>query len=242
MNYDRAFYINLDGSERRRRALLRSCRRAGLEPPERFPAIDGRRVQLAPYQAEGILTPDMEVKMAGSLGCFLSHITIWKMIHADPTCEVGLIIEDDARLARSFRSRLEAIPAPPADWDMLWLGYFRARGQAVDEWFLRPDFPSRRSDNSGHFCYLVRSASVPKLLQMLTPYNNLNSKDVLLRKRFDQFNAYFLRQRIATSTRRSPFSDRKRANARGADGGFWRGLWAEIQRKTGRRRPSGQQG
>jgi GR25 family glycosyltransferase involved in LPS biosynthesis len=236
MHYDRAFYINLDGSLRRQQAILRSCRRAGLTDVERFPAIDGRQVDLAPYKAAAILTAEMEVRMAGSLGCFLSHITTWQMIHADPACEIGLIIEDDARLKRSFLTRLQAIAAPPGDWDMIWLGYFRAHGEAVDRNFLRPDFPSRRSDNSGHFCYLVRSDSVPKLLRVLTPYDNRNSKDVLLRKRFDQFNAYFLRDKIATSSRRSPFSDRKRANARGADGGFWRGLWAEVQRKSGWRR------
>ncbi len=233
MRYDRAFYINLDSSPRRRRKLLACCARGGLHDLRRYSAIDGHRVDIATYQERGLLAADLAVRMAGSLGCFLSHVTLWQRLHDDPQCEVALILEDDARPRRGFAAALAALEEEevPEDWDMIWLGYFRARGTPIGTRFIKPRFPSGRGENSGHFCYLIRARSVPKLIDILTPYDNRSSKDVLLRRSFDRFNAYFLTPRIASSAKGRFISDRQRVNARAAGRGPIRALLHRLRRE-----------
>jgi len=230
MQFDRAFCINLDRSPDRLKRIQRQAERAGLSF-ERFSAVDGGTLDLTPHIRAGWLTGDIQIKLPGSLGTFLSHLTLWQRVYDDPEVEIALILEDDARFKPDFLSRLNDIPeaAIPNDWDMIWLGYFKAQGQAVNDWFLKPDSPAKRGRNSGHFCYLVKSASVPHLIDLMTPYANRQSKDVILRSRFPRFHAYFLKEKIAWSSRRSVVSDRKSRNPEILRDHFRR-FWHRIRR------------
>ena len=66
--------------------------------------------------------------------------------------------------------------------------------------------------NSGHFAYMIRSSSVEKMKALLLPYDNKRSKDVLLRRNFEAFHAYFLLNKIVKTPRIGFDSVRKNIN------------------------------
>jgi len=197
MRYDKAYLINLERSPQRKDSFYKSAQKAGLDV-EWFPAIYGLDVDIEDYRKRGYIADDFKLRMAGSLGTLMSHIHVWEKIADDPGCEIGLIFEDDAVFKKDFKSKFDAIPLDqvPDDWDMLWLGWHRLDCEPVTQYFGRPRKSKKRSVNSGHFAYLVKSSSVDKLKSLVLPYNNRNSKDVILRKKFDHFNAYFLMKKI----------------------------------------------
>ncbi len=231
MRYDKAFLISLEQDPQRRRKFYGYANRAGLEV-EWIPAVFGREVDLEDYRKRGYLADDFELRMAGSLGTLLSHVHVWEMIQADPDCDIGLVFEDDAILGKSFAGQLEAIPtdALPENWDMLWLGWHRLDCEPVNDFIGKPRLPARKGVNSGHFAYLIRSDRVEKIKQLLIPYNNRNSKDVILRKNFDKMNAYFVLERIARTPRIELESVRKNTNNPERTRTFRRWLGRKISR------------
>jgi glycosyl transferase family 25 len=60
----------------------------------------------------------------GMVGCFLSHLDIYKKI-VDGNKKYALIFEDDAIMIRNIqRSAIQVFPQiMPADWDIILLGY-----------------------------------------------------------------------------------------------------------------------
>ncbi|MEA3287251.1 MAG: glycosyltransferase family 25 protein [Candidatus Marinimicrobia bacterium] len=214
MNFDKAYVISLKQNPKRRKHFYRFAKRAQLDV-EWFPAIYGLDVDITDYHRRGYLSNDFELRMAGSLGTLLSHIHVWEKIAADPDCKVGLVFEDDAIIKRKFMNKLEkiALDQLPGDWDMFWLGWHKLDCKPINELVGSPRMNTKkRSVNSGHFAYLIKSSSVEKMKALLLPYNNRNSKDVILRKKFDQFKAYFLFDKIATTPLIGFDSTRKNIN------------------------------
>ena len=197
MHYDKAYLISLERSPGRRKNFYRYARKTGLDV-EWFPALYGLDVDVQDYQKRGYLSDDFKLRLAGSLGTLLSHVHVWEKVVDDPQCEVGLVFEDDAVFGRSFLKDLTAIKQDdiPDDWDMLWLGWHKLDCDPVNKIFGSPRKSERKSVNSGHFAYMIKSSSVEKMKALLLPYDNRRSKDVLLRRNFDAFKAYFLLNKI----------------------------------------------
>lgn len=197
MHFDKAYLISLKESIKRRNRFNRLSKNASVNV-EWFNAIKGSKINIDEYRSKGYIADDFQLKMAGSLGCLLSHVHVWEKIQDDKNCEIGLIFEDDAIIKKDFLKKLSSIPEImiPNDWDMIWLGWHKINCQSINTYFGKPN---EGRGNSGHFGYLIKSSSVDKLKSLLIPYNNLNSKDVILRKNFDKFNAYFLKKKIITT-------------------------------------------
>ena len=213
MIYDKAYLISLEQSIKRRERFYHYAVPAGLDV-QWIPAIYGLDVDIEAYQQQGYLSDDFELRMPGSLGTLLSHVNMWDIIANDPYCERGLIFEDDAQFSKKFIKQLSAIPEDslPEEWDMLWLGWHKMDSQKINRHWGKPSNTARGGVNSGHFAYIIRASSVEKMKSILFPYNNRSSKDVLLRKNFDKFGAYFILKRLA----RTPYihfdSIRKKIN------------------------------
>ncbi|MGM0442690.1 MAG: glycosyltransferase family 25 protein [Fibrobacterota bacterium] len=193
-----SYVISLKESPQRRTSFFARAERAGLDVTW-FEGISGPSVDIESLQEKNYLTQPFHLKMAGSLGCFLSHLFLWEQIARDSHAETALIFEDDALIPRSFRARFaKAVPLLPSDWDMAWLGWHKNNCAPVNSSW---GTPRRGRGNTGHFAYLLRRSSVPKLKEILLPYDNTVSKDIVLRRNFAHFNAYFLNKRIV----RTPF-------------------------------------
>ncbi|MEA3288049.1 MAG: glycosyltransferase family 25 protein [Candidatus Marinimicrobia bacterium] len=202
MHYDKAYVISLERSPKRRDYFYKYARRANLDV-KWFPAIYGLDVDIDDYLSRGYLADDFKLKLAGSLGTLLSHVHVWEKIAENPECNVGLVFEDDAVIKKGFANKFKELSPDmlPEDWDMLWLGWHKLDCSPVNEFIGRPRKTQGKSVNSGHFAYLIKSTSVDKLKSILIPYSNRSSKDVLLRRNFHKFNAYFLLNKIV----RTPF-------------------------------------
>ena len=58
----------------------------------------------------------------GAIGCYLSHIKVWKNILKDNS-DIALVFEDDTTIPANTQSAInEALKNPPSDWDMILLG------------------------------------------------------------------------------------------------------------------------
>lgn len=210
MQFDKAYLISLKESKKRREKFFKLAQKASLLV-EWFEGVRGSDVDIEEYRKQGYIANDFKLRMPGSLGCLLSHVHVWEKIRNDKDCNIGLIFEDDAIIKKNFVEKISSIPldSVPKNWDMIWLGWHKINCTSVNSFFGKPN---AGRGNSGHFGYLIKSESVDKIKKLLIPYNNLNSKDILLRKNFDKFNAYFLKKKIITTPLMEFDSIRKNLN------------------------------
>ncbi|MDB4766366.1 glycosyltransferase family 25 protein [bacterium] len=83
-----------------------------LLAPERFAAVDGRRVTPAPWWTAG----------SAAWGCYQSHLQILRNCIEDKVDSV-LILEDDAVCVDDFTSEAEIFFGQlPTDWELVYLG------------------------------------------------------------------------------------------------------------------------
>ena len=102
MHYDKAYVIGFEGKKSER--LIRffdSCKMAGVNA-ELFPAVNGSKIVTEEWKVGNYLSDDFELRMPGSLGCLLSHVTLWEQVSNDETVDIALICEDDALLDNEF--------------------------------------------------------------------------------------------------------------------------------------------
>lgn len=114
----RIHLINLDRSEDRL-AEFRAAN-AHLTDVERFPAIDGTKIDATEFISAGVLTKEiLEWYTPGVLGSALSHISLWDRAIATVT-----VCEDDAVLNLHFENVApRVLEMLPADWDIVFWGH-----------------------------------------------------------------------------------------------------------------------
>ncbi len=167
---------------------------------ETFPAVEGARVDRERLKAAGLLDPQLACS-DGTLGCALSHLTIWQRVR-DSGAAIT-VCEDDAVLNRGFEPQAERLIAGlPVDWDLvLWGWNFDAmlfvdllpgvspsvmqfsqtsmrqqleRFQALD---IEPH-PLRLLSACGTLCYAVSARGADKLISGCTPMKPIVVRDV----------------------------------------------------------------
>ena len=105
----------------------------------------------------------------GAVGCYLSHINIYKEI-VKSNKKYGLIFEDDVMIARDFFIRLNnGIKNIPDDWDLYLLGIICLKCDINPEYINVKRF-------WGMHGYLVKKESAIKLVKLL---------DYLIKKQID---------------------------------------------------------
>ena len=123
----RIYLINLDRSPERLAFMMQQLGAIGLAA-ERISAIDGAKVDLAPYA-------DSKLKV-GEIGCFLSHRAAWETLLATDD-QNALVLEDDIRLGKKLPNFLKNLAADRSEIDVLKLD---SSGRKVG---LDPRFPVR---------------------------------------------------------------------------------------------------
>ena len=167
------YYINLDRSADRRRAIESQLQDLGLHGRyARFPAVDGRALGSNAYQ-----------RKPGEIGCYLSHLGALEAgRHHDTHLHV---VEDDVLLGRSLERCLEAIidQGLLADYDLVYTNtlvpfkpalvreYLRVHERAPRDAAGRPIgcelFDLRGKMYATHSSYLVNKHSVEKIVAHL---------------------------------------------------------------------------
>jgi glycosyl transferase, family 25 len=99
--------INLDRRPDRWKKMVRAFRRHGIEDVVRFPAIDGRQIEL----------PSDSIRTPGEIGCLRSHLAVVNRYRDAPRL---MIFEDDCLFVPRFRELFFKYAAQvPADWHLL---------------------------------------------------------------------------------------------------------------------------
>lgn len=113
------YVINLDRDHERLKSFTET--NAHLTDYVRFSAVDGRAMDRAALQNEGIIAANLTYNN-GQLGCALSHLALWRIAIAED--RVITVLEDDAILAPDFLPARDAfLRQLPADWAIALLGW-----------------------------------------------------------------------------------------------------------------------
>lgn len=102
---------------------------------KRIEGVDGKRIAIEDFVSkralEGIIIAERNgyrkhhyELTRGAVGCFLSHLNVYKAIAADKSKDFGLVFEDDARFVTPaiLNDLNQEIATLPEDWDILLLG------------------------------------------------------------------------------------------------------------------------
>ena len=138
----------------------------------------------------------------GSVACFISHCSLWKKLK-NISGEVFLIFEDDCKILPNFKNNINEIYKDiPTDWDMIWLGHNKLKGEYINKNIIVPQNNPGRGFNAQQHYYIIKKKSINKLLDILLPINSFLTKDCKIRENFDKFNAYFLIKNLAIQDRK----------------------------------------
>lgn len=175
---------------------------------KRFLAVDGSDVNKV-VEVVDVAVKDEAIRSKigkyyldhpGSIGCYLSHLSLWKTLLQNYQEEsFVLIMEDDAFFTPHAMENLEiAIQrASRYPWDILYIGHNHLRGKTIDPLFLRPSPTERRQGyNTGFFGYVLKIGSLPKLIQQAERFDT-SFVDLTVRARFgvgdDRVSALFIK-------------------------------------------------
>ena len=96
-----------------------------LAGTERFPAVDGQKLDIAELAEQGLLSTDLlqsEFYSIGAVGNAMSHLSLWDRVLK--TGKPATIAEDDAIFNLQFaRSAAAVLGRLPPDWDIIYWGY-----------------------------------------------------------------------------------------------------------------------
>ena len=200
MNFDKAYVIgSMNFAPKRLNKFYKNAKEVKINA-KLWDAINGSEVNLSKYIDKGYLTSDIKVHMAGSLGCLLSHVTLWDYCKTDNDCDIALIFEDDAIIYKNFNETLDSISLQhlPKDWAIIKLGYRGLSGESYSKSIVRPNPIKKKGVNAGNWCYLLNTKNVEKLKEVVLPYSNEISLDVILRNNIKKLNIYFSSKKLST--------------------------------------------
>lgn len=166
--------INLDSSIERWHSIKNQFDAFGL-PIERISGVLGKA--LSPEETVAVLKPTefgyVYPLQASEIGCFLSHRKAWEAFLASGE-KWGMVLEDDARLAKEFPLIMGREDWLPDDLDCLKLG---SGGLSVTARDVRPIpgigaiFRQVRPTSFNTACYVLSVAAAKDLLAMTTRFN-----------------------------------------------------------------------
>jgi GR25 family glycosyltransferase involved in LPS biosynthesis len=188
MGIDTTWVINLDRRKDRMDKFLTN--NAFLaEKMLRFPAVDGKKMQLTPKIARMFASAHNISWRKGVMGCALSHMALWsKLVKERKEINTYFILEDDAVINSEFVplfNHLNETNGLPADWDVIYLGgvlppnrqgFESGAVERVSEYLGRVKENNffGQSSKYFHFCaysYILRRSGAEKLMRMFQERN-----------------------------------------------------------------------
>ena len=134
-HYDKIYLINLERRKDRLKLFNKSFNNSDInEKYNLYKAVDGKTINLkdvVDYKTmyeilniEKTKKRDYHYQLSkGAVGCYLSHINIWKKVLNSRNKQV-LIFEDDIKIPNNFNELLnKQIKYIPNDYDIILLGY-----------------------------------------------------------------------------------------------------------------------
>ena len=102
MNFDKSYIIGIPQlSQKRLDRCFKKFKDQNINV-ELWEGVYGADINLDKYKKMEYLSNDFKLNLPGSLGCLLSHVTLWEHCQKDPNCDIALILEDDVVLKSDF--------------------------------------------------------------------------------------------------------------------------------------------
>ena len=177
-------------------------------------AVDGRSLTLTPQLANLFMPNDFFWKKA-VMGCALSHLKLWTMLHTDSyEIKTYLIMEDDARLQEGWKEAWAKVYSNiPDEWECVYLGGvlppnkegFKTVLEPVIEGLCRiaPNtfFGQSVATRQFHFCayaYVLSRNGVKKIMAAIQQNRGIwTSADHVLFNSLDKEHVYVLDPLVA---------------------------------------------
>lgn len=139
-----------------------------------WPATDGRRIEMSVAHARNIITPHARLNR-GQLGCFHSHVRLWKFI-IQQNLSSAFICEDDAdinynqKTADDIKDVADDLKITSREWDILYLGHNITNRSANEKNKIsrRLSVPQKCA---GLFAYIITKRGCEILLEKASPYD-----------------------------------------------------------------------
>jgi len=199
MKFDKAFVIgSWEFSKSRLDRFYKNIKKHNFNVTL-WPAINGKTINIKKYVNKNYLPENFEMNMPGSLGCLLSHVTLWEYCHNSKGCEIALVLEDDVILDKKFLNTLNSISLEelPKDWQIIKLSYNKVYGDEFSKSFIKPKLNVKKGINAGSWCYLINTKEIMNVRNILIPYDNKKSMDVIIRENIEKINIFFLKNKLA---------------------------------------------
>ena len=172
-----SYIINLDKNENRFKGASAEYEASDLNdavPLDRFSAVNGKQLILSDYISEDIVKEIQEVQETGSrtyhhqltrggVGCFFSHLTLYRQLVEDKSYNAYLIMEDDIKIARDIKTHIDySLKNIPTDWDIILYSWLREGSQPT----LHPTI-NKVDYFWGMQCYLINRRGAEKIIREL---------------------------------------------------------------------------
>jgi GR25 family glycosyltransferase involved in LPS biosynthesis len=218
LKIDGIYIIHMVNSPKRIEKLVKQLKERELNY-KIYKAIDGRLLNINKMVEIGKMDADVKViaeNNRGSLGCYMSHLELWKKIYLEEKGENYLILEDDAILNDNFNivKIIKYLSYVPENYNLVYLGYGKIKGEMINKYVAKPDFGNYKGYNSGMYGYLVKRSTILGLIKLLD-HIKYPIKDPFIRTNFDMIEAYFLVNKLVEHNNEVESDRLKRDERRG---------------------------
>ena len=152
--------------------IIDELRQIGFQNIQNYDAVVGKNLRssfeyISPRVmlelAEGRTSNEGIVSM-GAIGCYLSHINIWKEMLADPNISAIAIFEDDVDTSQKDEVRQKLLNISEAiqkkDYDILFMGFSPRCNK---------NLPIINERYTGNYSYIITRSGAKKLLRFAFP-------------------------------------------------------------------------
>jgi len=159
--------------------FMRQARIFGLSNAEILRAVDGRTLDLEMMRSQGILQWDNHLRRdltAGEVGCYLSHISVWKTL-LERKLKTALICEDDVVWRIDANAIIDRFMSEvPCDWDIIHFhnsvrigsGQYNDYGRIKLSEYVWQGF----NEGRGAVCYAITTRGASFLLNIAYPISS----------------------------------------------------------------------
>ena len=178
----------------------------------RISGIEGTKLNPAQLHKQNVITKHglqlfvQRGQPYGTLGCYLAHCRLWDYIHKKhASTDNILILEDDIEIDPDFHNKFKKLTTPEnlppqVKWDIIYYDHNTVLGTPLNRFYTIPHNHSPAGTNAFLSCYLIKVASIPKLLKICTPIGQTPNQfaiDSVMRNNFHKINALFYNNHLA---------------------------------------------
>ena len=178
------YVINLDRRRDRWNEFQNMSGVDSLQNLRRWSAVDGKLIDLQIDTRVSMFTKyniirgerrsHMELNSKGGVGCYLSHVEVWKDFLQKSPSEVGLVLEDDINLTKQSVTNIKDFIASSeviqnsALWDFCIMSMFSGF-KSGGPMYPGDDKCMRLMEFAGFHAYFITKKGIRKMLPLLFP-------------------------------------------------------------------------